>query len=260
MERRSFTLAAVGALLAGYPLPAFAQGPARGTPQGTPVGSPLGDMLSLRSQGPGAQAPVAARYQAENVAFTFDRTGPSVRFEGAREIIALARQPAPMGGALYVNDVGEPVLRVSGLGGMTLFTAERPQGMPVAFVAMAAPNRLDDFRPDFDLGFWMRSVSSRITRQMGMRRQVAVIGDLDPKTPSALVADALTLAEQAFRKNAQRQRLRERMEHIDTVLVKDEGAGPAVRVTGHTLEIIIVPAKGLAGRPSSEKIARALAR
>ena len=255
MERRSFILAALlgGALLAGGPSLAFAQPQARSAP---PQG--LGDML--RRPDVGAQAPVAARYVVENLTFTFDRSVPSLRFENGSEIIVLVRQAAPQGGAIYLNDIGEPVLKVSGLGGMTLFTAQRPQGIPVQFLAVAPPIRLESLRPGVSVSFWMQGVSSRITRLMGMKRQVAVLVDIDPKTSLNLVIDAITLAEEAFRKNAQRDRTKVRMGHIDTILVKDEGRGPAVRVVGDTLEITIDPAKGLAGRPSSERIARALAR
>ena len=252
MERTSFTLAAAlgGAMLAGVPTLALAQATARPAPR---YGS-FSDMLGMR----GPTSPPIGRYAAEGVVFIFDRTGGAVQFEGAREIVVLQRQPAPRGGDIYVNDVGEPVLRIGASGGMTLFTSERPQGVPVAFVAAAPPMRLEQMKADIDMLRAMRSVSAQITRVMGFQQQVSVEAPDMPPATWPILADVLFLTHTAFLKNATRERSKAKMRHIDTILVQ-QGPGPAVRVQGDVLRITITPSKGVAGRPSSEKYARALA-
>jgi hypothetical protein len=253
MERTSFTLAAAlgGAMLAGVPTLAWAQS----APHAAPRYGSFSDMLGMR----GRTSPPIGRYAAEGMVFVFDRQGGAVQFEGAREIVVLRRQPAPRGGDIYVNDLGEPVLRIGATGGMTLFTPERPHGVPAAFVATAPPMRLEQMKADIDMLRVMRSVSAQITRVMGFRRQVSVEAPDMPPATWPVLADVLFLTHTAFLKNAARERSKSKMRHIDTILVQ-QGAAPAVRVEGDVLRITITPARGVAGRPSSEKIARALVR
>jgi hypothetical protein len=255
MERRSFALAALlaAAMLAGGPTLAFAQGQ-RSAPQG------LGDLLKLRPDAR-VQAPPAGRYVAENVTFTFDRENNAVRFEGAQEVIVLRQQRAPQGGAIYLNDVGEAVLKISGHGGMTLFTPERPQGVPVALIGAATPIRMEVLlRPGLNMGAWVQSMSREISRAVGPQSRIGIEAPL-PLDQAAypLLADVLVLTQQAVLRNARRERTRAKLQDLSTIYVKVGGA-PAARVEGGVLEITINPNQGLAGRPSSEKIARALAR
>lgn len=255
MERRSFIVAALlgGATLAGVPSLALAQ-----AQQSAPKG--LGDLFKLRPGGR-EQAPPAARYVAEDVGFIFDRSSNAVRFEGAQEIIILMRQPAPQGGMLYVNDLGEPVLKVSGLGGMTLFTPDRPQGIPVSLVGAATPIRMDVLlRPGLNMGGWVQGMSREISRAVGPQSRIGIEAPL-PLDQSAypLLADVLVLTQQAVIRNARRERTRAKMQRLTTIFVQ-VGPAPHARVEDEVLRITINPAKGLAGRPSSEKIARALAR
>ncbi|HWW27986.1 MAG TPA: DUF4908 domain-containing protein, partial [Caulobacter sp.] len=75
-----------------------------------------------------APAPPIARYVAETGdAFILDRAAPQplLKFENSSEVWVLSPQPAPRGDTIYKNELGEPVLRASKLGGMTLFTRER---------------------------------------------------------------------------------------------------------------------------------------
>lgn len=241
-----------GALLAGVPSLSHAQAPVR------PQARSLGDLFNLRTDRRD-QAPPAGRYVAENVGFTFDRSSSAVRFDGGREIIVLMRQSAPNGGVIYFNDVGEPVLKVSGLGGMTLFTPEQPQGIPVSFVAVAAPIRMEVLiRPGLDMSDWVQSMSRDISRAVGPGARIGIEAPL-PLDQDAypLLADVLLLTQQAVVRNARRERAREKMRALSTIFVQ-MGSAPAVKVERDVLRITIAPSRGIAGRPSSEKIARAL--
>ena len=88
-----------------------------------------------------APAPPIARYVAETGdAFILDRAAPQplLKFENSSEIWVLSPQPAPRGDTIYKNELGEPVLRASKLGGMTLFTRERPGGDAAALMGKAS--------------------------------------------------------------------------------------------------------------------------
>ncbi|MFZ0269872.1 DUF4908 domain-containing protein, partial [Caulobacter sp.] len=88
-----------------------------------------------------APAPPVARYVAETgEAFILDRAAPQplMKFENSSEVWVLSPQAAPRGDTIYKNEMGEPVLRASKLGGMTLFTRERPGGDAAALMGKAS--------------------------------------------------------------------------------------------------------------------------
>lgn len=256
MERRSFILAALlgGALLAGAPSLALAQPQSRQAP---PRGD-IGEMLNLRPQDEDPRAPVAARYETESVGFTFDRSSPALRFDRASEIIVLSRRPEPRGGAMYVNDLGEPVLKVSGLGGMTLFTPDRPQGVPVRFVAVAPPLRLPPIGNAVMFGVRISEASRRATRVVQKLVVFEVRTDPTPETDE-VYADAANLVAEAFEHvgRIDERRANARWRRVTQVELI-EGAAPGAVLFEDTLRITVTPERGIAGRPSSARIARAL--
>ena len=72
------------------------------------------------------EPPRVAHYDSEygRVGFILDRSGElaKLKFDGSEESLVLRWQPAASGDRLLVRDDGEVVIRVSGLGGMTLYT------------------------------------------------------------------------------------------------------------------------------------------
>jgi hypothetical protein len=56
--------------------------------------------------------------------------GTRLRFVGNDEIFYLSNDPAPMGGRVLRQDTGEVALTVSSWGGVTLYTRQRPSGIP----------------------------------------------------------------------------------------------------------------------------------
>ena len=72
--------------------------------------------------------PPVARYNIdEGGSFILDRTAKRalLKFEDSSEIWQLQSAPGPRGDIIYKNDAGEPMLRATKLGGMTVFTARR---------------------------------------------------------------------------------------------------------------------------------------
>jgi hypothetical protein len=87
--------------------------------------------------------PVAVYAPDSGEAFIFDRAAspPLMRFESSQEIWVLRPEPGPRGDTIYKNDLGEPMLRATRLGGLTLFTLESPGGTAVALQGEAPPIR-----------------------------------------------------------------------------------------------------------------------
>jgi Domain of unknown function (DUF4908) len=95
--------------------------------------------------GRNASMPPVARYMAgDGDRFILDRTGTValLRFEHAEEIWALRPTPGPNGDTIYRNDIGQPVLRFTRLGGLTLFTPHQPWGEAVEVEGIAPVTRM----------------------------------------------------------------------------------------------------------------------
>ncbi|HEY8574085.1 DUF4908 domain-containing protein [Phenylobacterium sp.] len=206
------------------------------------------------SEGRQFTAPPVARYVAEDGrSFILDRTQPRplLRFEGSSEIWALHPQPAPRGDVIYKNDVGEPVLRATRLGGVTVFTPDRPEGAAAAPTGNGAPIRLPPIGPQ-TLGERLLQASARASR--AARRLIPFEAEATPAS-SALLADAAMVTSEAMTRMGRQPRMRGFLNRIMKVRLT-EGRRPAAAMENGTLMITVAPQQGLAGRPSSERIVR----
>jgi hypothetical protein len=96
------------------------------------------------------KAPAVARYVSEDGdGFVLDRTQPKplLKFDNNPEVWALAPHPGPRGDTIYKNDLGEPVLRATRLGGVTVFTDQRPGGSAAALAGGGPALRLSPLGP-----------------------------------------------------------------------------------------------------------------
>ena len=245
LKRGAFCAALLCALL-GFAAPASAQS--------------LHDLLFGRHAArPGRDfaAPPVARYVSEDGdGFTLDLTQdqPLLKFENNPEIWALKPQPAPRGDVIYKNDVGEPVLRATRLGGVTVFTDHRPDGEAAALAGGAAPIRLSPLGPQALLE---RLGQASLRASRAARHVVLVDAEATP-TSSALIADAALVASVAVARLAERPQGRSRLVSLKRIFL-EQGKRVAAVVQKGTLKITVVPSLGLAGRPSSERIAAAAA-
>lgn len=200
-------------------------------------------------------APPVARYVAAETgdAFILDRAAPQplLKFENSSEIWVLSPQPAPRGDTIYKNELGEPVLRASKLGGMTLFTTERPAGDAAALMGKASSIQPPAVISVNALFQRLVAASARASRAAQHRVAFETVDDATPAT-SVLVADTATVTAEAFERMA-RDGGRNLLARVTRVLLA-EGHKPGASLKGGDLTVTYAPGKGLSGRPSSKRI------
>ena len=203
-------------------------------------------------------APPVARYVSEDGdSFTLDLTQDHalLKFENSPEVWALQPHAAPRGDVIYKNDLGEPVLRATRLGGVTVFTDHRRNGEAAAVAGSASPLHLLQLGP--------QALLDRLG-QASLRASHAahhvIEFDAEDVTPasSAVIADAALVASVAVARLSERPQGRIRLASLKQVFL-EEGKRVAAAVQRGALKITVVPALGLAGRPSSGRIAAAIA-
>lgn len=198
-------------------------------------------------------APPVARYTSEEgEGFILDRSQgrPLLKFDGSPEVWVLQSNPAPRGDVIYKNDLGEPVLRATRLGGVTVFTETRPAGSAAALAGNGAPLRLAPIGP-LALGERIYRESTRASR--AARRQIAFIADNVTPRSSALLADTVVVVAEAVIRISRRpdnKRVQARFSKVVFV----EGKAPAATLDRGVIQVTFAPDQGLAGRPSSERI------
>lgn len=204
------------------------------------------------NDGRDSAAPPIARYVSEDGdTFILDRTQPKplLKYENNVEIWVLQPQPAPRGDTIYKNELGEPVLRATRLGGVTLFTEHRPRGEAVALAGTGAPLRLVVLGP--------QALIERLAQASFHASRVAhhgVLFDAEASpASSALIADAAMVASLAVGRSAERPETQTFLAKLRRVFLI-EGRKPSAQFDQGTLKITVVPAQGIAGRPSSDRI------
>jgi hypothetical protein len=225
--------------------------------------------LSLRDQLFGAPSderafsiPSVARFQTEaGEPFVLDRSpGRQVfmRFDSDPEIWALSPTPGPRGDMIYKNDMGEPMLRTTRVGGMTLFTQDQPGGVAAAFAGQAAFLRPPLVVTPGGLLQSFAQASERAAR--AIRHPITFEAENVPLAAMGLIADTATVTAQAFSEVAARgDAARQMLDRFSKVRI-GVGSGPGAKISGETVRIAVDPDRGLAGRPSSHRIAAAISR
>jgi hypothetical protein len=208
--------------------------------------------------------PPVARYESDQGgAFVFDHSSPRLavlKFDGSPERLALFATPGPRGDVIYKNDMGEPVLRATRLGGLTLFTPNDPEGAPVAALgAVSSPRPPPMFGPEALLQVLVQA-SGRASRAA----QHLVIFDAaeavaTPATESVFADAFMLTADAVVRVCTHTPAGHAAVAHLNKVKFR---AGREVTLTyiGPIFQITLAPDLGVAGRPSSERIAAALLR
>jgi hypothetical protein len=201
--------------------------------------------------------PVIGRYEIDQGgAFIFDRSTPRplLKFDDSPEIWALQSAPGPRGDVIYRDDLGEPLLRATRIGGMTVFTDKRPGGSAAALDGASPPLRLAQLSP---AGLFNRFYQASIRASRAAQHEVEFVTreDAEPST-AAEIADAATVACEAMVDMASRPAAKRVLARIADVVIAQGPTADAV-LQGRVLTITIDPAQGVFGRPSSRRIEHA---
>jgi hypothetical protein len=198
-------------------------------------------------------APPVARYVSEDGdSFTLDRTQPRplLKFDNSMEVIVLQPQPAPRGDVIYKNDLGEPVLRATRLGGVTIFTDQRPEGSAAALAGVGIALRIIPLSAQALLER-LGQASFRASR--AARRLMVFEAPSIGATSFTLVGDAAMVASEAVVRISRRPDSNRVLAKFNTIRFI-EGRKVGAELNKGTLQITVAPAQGLAGRPSSERL------
>ncbi len=202
--------------------------------------------------------PPSGRYVSESgETFIFDAAGsrPLFRFERRAETWVLRTSPAPRGDVIYRNDAGAQILRVTPEGGVTLYTTRAPNGSPASRTGTAAPLDLPEISPAQLITFSIQQ-SGRMSAALG--HLVAVNIELDRPGLEPVVAETISVVTEAVLRMARSATVRGQAGQIRRIQIEESGRA-AVTFANGTLTILIVGDQGLAGRPSSARIIRAVA-
>lgn len=238
----------------GFSGPPLGGGPQVGGLRGGMFGGP-------RPGGRQVTAFPVARYVSEDGdLFTLDRTQPRplLKFDNSGEVWVLQAQPAPRGDVIYKNDQGEPVLRATRLGGVTVFTDHRPDGEAAALAGAGPPLRLLLLGPQAVLER-LAQASFRATRAAHHLVVFDADGGSGGPDSAALIADAALVASLAVVRCAEKPEARGFLARLRRVFLV-EGRHSGLQFDQGTLKITVAPKQGLAGRPSSDRIMALAAR
>jgi hypothetical protein len=211
---------------------------------------------ALRSRGAPTRAlPPVGRYVAESGdAFTLDRSGqrPLLRFDRRDETWVLRPTAAPRGDVIYRNDAGQQILRVTPGGGMTVFTSRAPGGSPASFTGPGETLTTPTMGP---LQLWqlMARRSAMVSQATGRLIPIS----LDGERSETLCVEALIVTTDAVIRMARSPSARTNLNHLRSIVIT-EGNRSRATFTRGVLTIELDPDQGMAGRPSSASVIRAL--
>ena len=211
-------------------------------------------MFGARPSPDGRQmpGPQISRYVSEDgdlFVLDLSQPHPLLKYDNSLEVWALRPQPGPRGDMIYKNDLGEPMVRATRLGGITIFTQDHPAGEAAAVAGAGLPLRLAALGPQA-LAERLLQASARASH--AARRLIPFEAEATPAS-SALIADAALVTSEAVVRMTRRADVHRLLDKVLKVRLVS-GRKPQVEIEQGVLEVTVSPPDGLAGRPSSERI------
>ncbi len=206
-----------------------------------------------------ASAPkaVVARYAIDTGGtFVLDRSGrgPLLKFTDSPEVWVLTAARGPRGDIIFFNDLGQPLLRTTKFGGVTVFTRTHPEGLAAAIEGPASPLRIGRLDPS-QLFQRLAIASARASRAA---QHLISFQALDTDAASSgVIADAAAVASEAVMQVAMTPGGRVALSRVGRIDL-ESGRSPDARYGRGVVSITVVPKAGLTGRPSSARIVHAL--
>jgi hypothetical protein len=213
--------------------------------------------MAIDEDGRGMPPPIVARYTTDDGGeFVLDRGAPHalIKFSDSPEVWVLSPSRGPRGDVIYKNDVNEPMLRATKLGGVTVFTSRRPEGAAAALVGSGVPLRLAPLGP---VVLYQHLYQASVRSSRAAQHSIEFDAPKVDVTSDGLVADTASIVVEAMINLSGRPRGRAILARLGSVAILP-GSRATVAVRGRVMAITIDPALGIAGRPSSDRILQAL--
>jgi len=239
-EGRKFSAAAMALLLIGAP--GFAHAAAPGW---------LKHAFTLH--GPTQSSRIVARYRMDSGGnFVLDRSAlwPLLKFDDSPEVWVLSASRGPRGDMIYTSDLGRPLLRMTSLGGVTVFTTGNPAGSAAAAVGVATPLRMMTVGP---AGLYRILLQASARASRAARHLVGFEAPEADAASDGLIADAAMVASEAMVTLSSDSEGRSILNRVARVEIL-RGGQPGASLRGSVVDITVAPVLGVAGRPSSQRI------
>jgi len=224
---------------------------------------------ALAQNDAGASDPMSARLSAEkvgdvetgsysagdNLNFSLDSYGDKylLRFADSPESFVLSVERIFLGGRILRYDTGVTALRVSVWGGMTLYTAGAPGGLPATRIGdNNVPPRAPVSRNNLLAA--LSDEESHLSYAQGVRLRFSADPAVLAGKDQGLAFDALVSAEAGIERLIATPGGRQALKKFDMVRLV-EAAKPSVHASGKILVVSFAPAAGAAGRASSREVA-----
>ncbi len=211
--------------------------------------------------GRSSHAPAVAHFVSDRgEGFILDQSSqaaPLLRFDGDDEVFQLTATPGAKGDIIFKNDVGEPVLKATRLGGMIVFSsANGDAGDPAALTGSASA-----FSPDrvtlTELVLHMTRSSVRVTNLCDHLVEFSADSQTDKKGGDSslpVFAETVSVAADALVQIAVQADTKRALNRLHEVYFM-EGRPPSAHIEKGVLIIKVDPDKGAwGGHPSSKRI------
>jgi len=208
-------------------------------------------------------APVVAHFvSARGEGFVLDETqasAPLLRFDGDDEVFQLTAKPGANGDVIFRNDVGEPVLKATRLGGMILFSGVHADvGDPAAVTGQASAFTPDHLNPAV---LWLHMAKSALRVTQACDHRIDFNADKDnldkgisDETIINLFAESVSVTTDALIQVAAQAERRHSLDKLHEVHLI-EGRPPGARIENGVLIVKLDPSRGTwGGHPSSRRI------
>lgn len=202
---------------------------------------------------PRVEAAVWYERADRNGRFIFDRsTNPALIWpEGSREVYAVYSNRASGGGEVWMTDTDRALLRFSNLGGATFFPPDKPDGVIVeelggAHTLAASPASAGELQAA------ARAMADTLAELARTNINVEIVER--PASENGYLIDTTDMIVMAANRTARRA-----MRELRSVRIMTGDRADA-RFSEGALEITVAPARGYAGRPSSDFIRRVIER
>ena len=201
--------------------------------------------------------PIVAHFvSARGAGFVLDESqaSPLLRFDGDDEVFQLTAKPGANGDITFRNDVGEPVLKATRLGGMILFSGARADvGDPVAATGQAPAFAPDHLNPA-ELWLHMAKSALRVTRDSDHRVDFTGYFETPSDSVISLFAETTSVTADALVQIASQMGGRPSIDKLHEVHMI-EGRPPSAHIENGVLVIKLDVSKGTwGGHPSSKRI------